>query len=120
MENLTVGNYCNVDLDYKLISPLSRKRCSDTITQAQLLHCDGDKIAAVNCHFISRLNANPVISDSRVLMYQCHIESTDDALNATTVHLECDFDFYGNRPIYDTWNGCCVFELHLPFEDIRD
>lgn len=109
MENLTVGNYCNVDLNYKHNPSLSRKRRADTITQAQLVHCDGDKVVAVNCQFISRLNANPIISKKRVLMYQCHIESTDDALNATTVHLECDFDFYGNRPIYETHGTGAVF-----------
>lgn len=109
MENLTVGNYCNVDLKYPLKSELNREKRSDAITQAQLVHCNGDKVVAMNCNFISRLNANPIISSQRVLLYRCHVESTDDALNGTTVHLECDFDFYGNRPFYSTQGTGSVF-----------
>lgn len=109
MENLTVGNYCNVDLEFPLKPELNRAKRSDAITQGQLVHSNGDKIVAMNCNFISRLNANPIISDKRVLLYRCHVESTDDALNGTTVHLECDFDFYGNRPFYSTQGTGAVF-----------
>ncbi len=109
MKNLTVGNYCNVDLEFPLKPELNYPKRTETITQGQLVHSDGDKIIAENCNFISRLNANPIISDKRVLLYKCHVESTDDALNGSTVHIDCTFDFYGNRPAYSTRGTGSVF-----------
>ena len=39
-ENITFGNYCNVDLIYPLNEKLNRKKRSETIVQAQLIICN--------------------------------------------------------------------------------
>jgi hypothetical protein len=73
-DNITFGNYCNVDLNYKLMSALSRKKRATAIVQAQLIICDGDKIFANNCRFISRLNLCPFVGGKRVLFNNCHFK----------------------------------------------
>lgn len=109
MENLTLGNYCNVDLDYSWNPALNQRKRTNTITQAQLATLSGDKFLAVNCNFISRLNLRPVSGGKRSLYYNCHFESTDDALNGNAVYEKCSFDFYGGRPLYDTYGSGAVF-----------
>jgi len=102
VNNLTMGNYCNVDLDYPLFPSLNRKMRMPAITQAQLAFCTGDRIQAHNVHFISRLNLCPLVGGKRTLFGGCHFESTDDALCSTGLYLNCDFDFYGSKPFYAT------------------
>lgn len=109
MENLTLGNYCNVDLDYPWQPSLSRKKRTSAITQAQLATFSGDRFFARNCSFISRLNLCPVIGGRRSLYYNCHFESTDDALNGHAIYEKCSFDFYGGRPLYCTHDGGVLF-----------
>jgi hypothetical protein len=101
-ENITFGNYCNVDLEFPLNPELNRKKRASAIVQAQLIHCDGDKIVARNTRFISRLNLCPFTFGKRVLFDGCHFESTDDALNGTAVYLNCTFDFHSSKPFYRT------------------
>ena len=108
-ENITFGNYCNVDLDYPLKPLLSRRKRSSAIVQAQLIHCNGDKIIARNTRFISRLNLCPFVGAKRALFDRCHFESTDDALCGTGVYLHCDFDFYASKPFYRTIGTGAVF-----------
>lgn len=109
MKNLTIGNYCNVDLVYPLDSSKNHAKRTDNITQAQLISYSPisyedtnacDKAYAENVNFISRLNLMPISSQygSRALYVDCHFESTDDALNGYGVYLNCDFEFYGTKP----------------------
>ena len=58
VENLTLGNYCNVDLDYPLNPALSRKKRSEAITQAHVGYVHGKSLTARNVRFISRLKLN--------------------------------------------------------------
>ena len=109
VKNITIGNYCSVDLDYPLMSELNQAKRTDTITQAQLADISGDKMFADNCNFISRLNLVPISGASRNLYNNCHFESTDDALNGNAVYVGCDFDFYGNRPLYSSYNTGSTF-----------
>ena len=109
VKNITIGNYCCVDLDYPLMSELNQAKRTDTITQAQLADMSGDKMFADNCNFISRLNLVPISGASRNLYNNCHFESTDDALNGNAVYVGCDFDFYGNRPLYSSYNTGSTF-----------
>lgn len=109
VKNITIGNYCSVDLDYPLMSELNQAKRTDTITQAQLADMSGDKMFADNCNFISRLNLVPISGASRSLYNNCHFESTDDALNGNAVYVGCDFDFYGNRPLYSSYNTGSTF-----------
>lgn len=109
VKNITIGTYCSVDLDYPLMSELNQAKRTETITQAQLADVSGDKMFADNCNFISRLNLDPINGASRSLYNNCHFESTDDALNANAVYVGCDFDFYGNRPLYSSYGTGSTF-----------
>ncbi len=108
-ENITFGNYCNVDLAYPLKPELSREKRATAIVQAQLIHCDGDKIVARNTHFISRLNLCPFVGGKRILFDRCHFESTDDALSGTAVYLNSTLEFYSSKPFYRTTGTGAVF-----------
>lgn len=113
--NITFGNYCNVDLVYPLKPSLNHPKRSEVIVQAQLIHTDADKVFAENCHFVSRLNLSPFANGRRALFYRCHFEMTDDALCRTGVYLNCDFDFYSSKPIYTT-NGTGAVFLNSDFK----
>ncbi|MDN3670137.1 hypothetical protein QWY93_12455 [Echinicola jeungdonensis] len=108
-ENITFGNYCNVDLKYPLKPALNRRRRANAIVQAQLIHCNGDKILARNTHFISRLNLCPFVGGKRVFFDQCHFESTDDALCGTAVYKNSTLEFYSSKPFYHTTGTGAVF-----------
>jgi hypothetical protein len=114
VENLTMGNYCNVDLEYPLNPALNRAKRSSTIVQAQLAFVDGDRLLARNCRFISRLNTCNLIGARRALFDRCHIECTDDAL-ATGVYLNCSFGFYSSKPFGNT-RGTGSVMLNCDFE----
>lgn len=109
VKNLTMGNFCNVDLDYPLRPELGMKKKSSTITQAHVANCHGDNIYAENVRFISRLNMTPLGGARRVLFKDCHMEMTDDALCSTGVYLHCDFDFYGQRPFWNSDTYGAIF-----------
>jgi hypothetical protein len=108
-ENVTFGNYCNIDLDYPLKPDLNRKKRASAIVQAQLVFCDGDKLVARNTRFVSRLNLCPFTGGKRTLFDHCHLECTDDALNGTAVYLDCTFDFYSGKPFYGTSGTGAIF-----------
>ncbi|TXK36662.1 hypothetical protein FVR03_17155 [Pontibacter qinzhouensis] len=108
-ENITFGNYCNVDLVYPLKPSLNREKRASAIVQAQLIHCNGDKIVARNTRFISRLNLNPFVGGKRVLFDRCHFESTDDALCGTGVYLNSTLDIYSSKPFYHTTGTGAIF-----------
>lgn len=117
VRNLTMGNFCNVDLDYPYRPELSRQRRMPTITQAHVAYCHGDKAMAEDVRFIGRLNLNPINGARRMLYNRCHLEMTDDALTGNGVYLSCSFDFYGQRPLWCSHtNGAvfldCDFNIH--------
>lgn len=101
-ENITFGNYCNVDLNYKLNPSLNRKRRGDAIVQAQLIIAQGDRYKVRNCRFISRLNLCPFVGPSSVVFDDCYFESTDDALCGTGIYRHCKFTFFSGKPFYCT------------------
>lgn len=108
-ENITFGNYCNVDLVFPLKPELNRSKRADAIVQAQLIHCNGDKIVARNTRFISRLNLCNFVGAKRILFDRCHMESTDDALCGSGVYKNCTLDFYSSKPFYHTSGTGAVF-----------
>ena len=117
LQGLTIGNYCSVDLEYPWNPALSRKRRTNTITQAQLGDFNGEEMLAENCRFVSRLNLYPISGGRKTLYSHCHFESTDDSLNGHAVYLHCDFDLYGGSPLGGTSpSGSvflgCRFQLH--------
>lgn len=101
-ENVTFGNYCNIDLNFPLKPELNRKKRGSAIVQAQLAFCWGDKLVARNTRFVSRLNLCPFYGGKRTFFDHCHFESTDDALAPKGVYLNCDFEFYGSKPFGHT------------------
>ena len=98
VRDLTMGNYCDIDLVYPRRPELGRKAKYSAITQAQLAFCHGDRILAENVRFEARLNLCPLSGSRRTLFVRCHFESTDDSLNGSAVYLGCDLDFYGRQP----------------------
>ena len=108
-ENLTMGNFCNIDLEYPLKPELGRKKRSSTITQAHVAYCHGDRIVARNVHFLSRLNMCPLAGAQRILFENCHMESTDDALTGTGLYIGCTLGFYGQKPFYNSDRGGAIF-----------
>ena len=110
-ENLTLGNYCNVDLDYPLRPELNRSRRGSAIVQAQLAICNSDRVFCRNVRFISRLNLCNFAGAGRALFLGCHMECTDDALCGTGVYKDCTLEFYAPRPFGHTEGNGAVF-LH--------
>lgn len=109
VENLTLGNYCNVDLDYPLNPALSRPKRSDAITQAHVGYVHGSSLRAKNVRFVSRLNLNPLNGAKDSYYENCHFECTDDALNGTAVYRRCHFDLYGQKPFWSTFGPGAMF-----------
>lgn len=109
VENLTMGNYCNVDLVYPRDPRLNRPKRNSTITQAHVGYVHGDSLVAKNVRFISRLNLNPLNGAHHSYYEDCHFECTDDALNGNATYRHCDFDFYGQKPFYTTHGAGALF-----------
>lgn len=109
VENLTMGNYCNVDLVYPRNPQLNRKRRSDAITQAHVGYVHGDSLVAKHVRFISRLNLNPLNGAKNSYYDNCHFECTDDALNGTATYRHCNFDLYGQKPFWSTFGKGALF-----------
>ncbi|MBQ0072968.1 MAG: hypothetical protein KBT34_02100 [Prevotella sp.] len=101
-ENITFGNYCNVDLVYQRDNTLSRTKRKDAIVQAQLAICKGDNYKMRNCHFISRLNLCPFVGVENIQFDDCYFECTDDALAGTAIYNHCRFTFFSSKPFYTT------------------
>ncbi|MDE6480247.1 MAG: hypothetical protein K2L45_08245 [Muribaculaceae bacterium] len=109
-QNITFGNYCNVDLEYKRNSIFNRKKRKDAIVQAQIGICDGtDRLFAQNCRFISRLNLCPFVGARRSLYDNCYFECTDDALSGSAIYLDCRFTFFSSKPFYSTAETGAIF-----------
>ncbi len=116
IENMTIGGYCNVDLEFPLNDSLNVEKRSTNVTQCQLGAYNSDKLFCENVSFVSRLNMNPFVSTKRAFYKDCHFESTDDAMNgsAKAVYLNCDFDFYASKPWYSSSGSTllnCKFNL---------
>ncbi|MCM1075900.1 MAG: hypothetical protein NC411_00895 [Bacteroides sp.] len=109
-ENMTFGNYCNVDLVYPRDSSMNREKRKAAIVQAQLGICEKtDRVFARNCRFISRLNLCPLTGARRSLYKDCYFECTDDALTGSAVYLDCKFTFHSGKPFYSTATTGAVF-----------
>ena len=109
VENLTMGNYCNVDLVYPKNPRFNREKRSDAITQAHVGYVHGDSLIAKRVRFISRLNLNPLNGAKNSYYEECHFECTDDALNGTATYRHCDFDLYGQKPFWSTFGKGALF-----------
>ena len=114
VSNLTMGNYCNVDLNYPLQPSMSRQKRSEAITQAHVGYVKGSYMVARNVRFISRLNLNPLNGADRSEYDSCHFECTDDALNGTAIYRHCRIDLYGQKPFWSTFGaGAAFIDCHF-------
>lgn len=121
-DNITFGNYCNVDLVYPLNPKLNRAKRADAIVQAQLVICKGKNYKIRNCEFISRLNLCPFVGADDVLFENCYFECTDDALCGTGTYRDCRFTFFSSKPFYATSPKGAVFEncdIHTKSQGIQ-
>lgn len=91
-ENVTFGNYCNVDLKFPLNPALNRAKRADAIAQAQLFSYSGGDGLAINSAFVSRLNLLPF---ARTYI-NSHIESSGHA-GGNSIYIGCTLDFYGTN-----------------------
>ncbi len=91
-ENVTFGNYCNVDLKFPLVPALGRRKRADAIAQAQLFSYNGGDGVAINSAFVSRLNLMPF---ARTYI-NSHIESSGHAGGQST-YIGCTLEFYGTN-----------------------
>ena len=105
-ENITFGNYCNVDLHY-LPDPIQdRKRRASAVVQSQIGVCDGTKLVhARGCRFISRLNMCNFVGAEKAIFENCYIECGDDALAGNAVYRHCQLVFFSSKPFYSTDKG---------------
>lgn len=108
-QNMTFGNYCNVDLVYPLNPKLNRQRRKEAIVQAQLVICEGGYHRLRNCRFISRLNLCPFSGGRHVDFEDCYLECTDDALCGTATYRKCRFTFFSSKPFYSTYGSGAEF-----------
>jgi len=109
IRNLTLGNYCNIDLVYPRNPSLNFKKRFNAITQAQVSMAQGDRIYAENVRFMARLNLCNLSGAKRVVFVRCHTESTDDSLNGNGVYIDCSCDFWGQLPFGGTSRYGTVF-----------
>ena len=103
VENLTMGNYCNVDLVYPRNPRFNRQKRSNAITQAHVGYVHGTRLVAKKVRFVGRLNLNPLCGAQNSYYEDCHFECTDDALNGNAVYRRCNFDLYGQKPFWSTF-----------------
>lgn len=101
-ENITFGNYCNVDLIYDKDESKNRPKRKQAIVQAQIAICEGDYYSLRNCRFISRLNLCPFVGARHTEFNNCYFECTDDALCGTGVYRHCRFTLFSSKPFYTT------------------
>ncbi len=89
-ENVTFGNFCNVDLEFPLAPKLNREKRAEAIAQAQLFMYRSRDGVAVNTNFISRLNLLPFA----MTYLNCHLESSGHASFFNSVYIGCSFKLY--------------------------
>ncbi|MCF0238523.1 MAG: hypothetical protein HUK24_07965, partial [Sphaerochaetaceae bacterium] len=107
--NITFGNYCNVDLVYNLDPSLSRAKRSTAITQAQLFSYSGGDGIAINTNFISRLN----LSQFAKYFYNCHLESGGHAGGG--YYVNCDFLLCNVN-----FSGANMFNCDVTFDPVKE
>ncbi|MDR2867216.1 MAG: InlB B-repeat-containing protein [Acholeplasmatales bacterium] len=100
LKNLTVGNYCNVDLVFPRDPSKNVAKRAGNYVQAQTLNGSGDKYVFENVRFVSFLNLMASFSPTRAYYKNCFLQSTDDAIagGQTNVFENCEFHFYGGHP----------------------
>jgi len=105
--NLTIGNYCNVDLVYPRNPLLNQPKRSDTITQAYVIgaqneHKTLDKFVFDNVRFVSMLDTIALGEVSRVYYHDVYIQGTDDFIGGGSIHVieDSTIHSYTSKPVF--------------------
>lgn len=105
-KDLTIGNYCNIDLVFERDPSKNHTKRQESITQAQAVTKapdveDMDEWFFENCNIVSRLNLfSRDDRPKRSLLLDCHLECTDDSLGTgyISIFVNCDIELYSNTP----------------------
>jgi hypothetical protein len=89
-ENVTFGNFCNVDLEFPLAPEMGRRKRAEAIAQAQLFNYRSRDGVAINTNFISRLNLLPFA----MTYLNCHLKSSGHASFFNSVYIGCSLELY--------------------------
>ncbi|MEJ0084948.1 MAG: bacterial Ig-like domain-containing protein [Pseudomonadota bacterium] len=100
--DLTIANYCSVDLVFPRDPSKNLARRTDARVQAQTVTSAGgtlDKLYFENVRFVSFLNLFPA-APTRAYFKNSYFQLTDDAIagGGTIVYDHSTFDFYGSHP----------------------
>ena len=106
-ENLTIGNYCNIDLIYPMNPSKNQKKRSETITQAYCIGAENrekvlDYFYFKNVHFMSMLDTVALGNVQRIYYEKCYIQGTDDFMGGGMIHVMKDTTLrcFSGKPIY--------------------
>jgi uncharacterized repeat protein (TIGR02543 family) len=122
--DITIANYCNIDLVYARDPSKNRVKRQGGITQGQVIITysqSQDKHYFENCAFVSRLNCLSMYNHQRAYFKNCHFECTDDSLatGKISIYENCDFDLFSGTPCADSSSLLeaflgCTFRCHMP------
>jgi hypothetical protein len=106
-ENLTLGNYCNVDLIYPKNPSKNQTKRSSTITQAYVIGAANpnktlDKYVFKNVRFISMLDTLAMPKVARTYFESVYIQGTDDFMGGDTIQVlkNSTIHSFTSKPIY--------------------
>jgi hypothetical protein len=121
--NLTIANYCSVDLVFPRDPTQNLTRRTDARVQAQTITSavsTVDKMYFENVRFVSFLNL-VALSPTRAYFKNSYFQLTDDSIagGAVNVFENCTFDFYGSHPSYSGSTTIAAF-LHSTFNFYND
>jgi hypothetical protein len=129
-ENLTIGNYCNVDLVYPKDTTKNQPMRSSTVTQAYCIGASNkektlDKYYFKNVRLISMLDTLALGEVQRIYFEDCYVQGTDDYMGGGNIQvmknsiLHC----YSGKPIYAAGKNGMAFidcKWEVDFADEED
>lgn len=129
-ENLTIGNYCNVDLVYPRDPSKNQEKRSSTITQAYVIGAANkekklDHYSFNNVRFVSMLDTLALGEVERVYYENSYVQGTDDYMGGGVIQVMKNTTLHNftNKPIYAAGKEGmafidCVWEVD--FADSQD
>ncbi len=117
MKNISIYNYCNIDVPFEKDPSQALTKRSDLETQAFAYIGAGDKHIYENCQFISILDT--MSCDARSYFNNCYVQGTNDFMggsgtqywyNSTINSLSNHIIGGGDKMIFDN----CTFQLNKP------
>ncbi len=126
-ENLTIGNYCNVDLVYPSDPRENRAKRSNTITQAYAIGAASDEQALDrfvfrNVRFIGMLDTLALADVERAYFDEVYVQGTDDFIGGGQMHVfeHSVIRSYSSKPLVTAGHDGTAFidsRWEVVFED---